>query len=82
MSESRQNVLYFLWFVAFILIVASPFAESVDNLLAYVALPLVVILSILSLYSWKRARDLGGRKDSGSTWPRRIETFLRKLPPF
>ena len=82
MTETRLRVLYVLAFVGFILIVASPFAESVDNLLAYVALPLFFILAVLSLYSWKRARDLGGRKDSGSAWPSRIETFLRKLPPF
>ena len=82
MSESRQKLLYLLAFAGFILIVASPFAESVDNLLTYVALPLFLILAALSLYSWKRARDLGGRKESGATWPRRIENFLRKLPPF
>jgi len=82
MTQKRLGVLYFLAFVGLILIVASPFAESADNLLAYVALPLFFILAVLSLYSWKRARDLGGRKDSGSTLPRRVETFLRKLPPF
>jgi hypothetical protein len=82
MSERWQKLLYLLAFVGFILIAASPFAESVDNLLAYVALPLFFILAVLSLYSWKRSRDLGGRKKPGSTWPRRIETFLRKLPPF
>ena len=82
MTERGLKGLYVLAFVGFILIVASPFAESADNLLAYGALPLFLILSVLALYSWKRARDLAGRKESGSTWPRRIETFLRKLPPF
>jgi membrane protein implicated in regulation of membrane protease activity len=82
MSERRQEVLYLLAFVGFILIIASPFAVSIDNLLVYVALPLFLILTVLSLYSWKRARDLGGRQESGTTWPKRIETLLRKLPPF
>jgi hypothetical protein len=82
MTKRRLKVLYFLAFVGFVLIAASPFAESVDNLLMYVALPLFLLLSILALYSWKRERDLAGRKDSGPTWPSRIEAFLRKLPPF
>ena len=82
MNERSKTILYLLAFAGFILIVASPFADSVDNLLAYVAIPLFLILAGLSLYSWKRERDLGGHKDSGSTWPRRLETFLRKLPPF
>ena len=82
MSERHQGLLYLLAFFGFVVIAASPFAESLDNLLAYVALPLFLILTVLSLYSWKRARDLGGREESGATWPRRIESFLRKLPPF
>jgi len=82
MTQKRLRVLYLLAFVGFVLIVASPYAESVDNALVYVAIPLFLMLAVLSLYSWKRARDLGGRKDTGSTWPRRLETFLRKLPPF
>jgi hypothetical protein len=82
MSGRWQKLLYLLAFAGFILIVVSPFAERADNLLAYVALPLFLILAILSLYSWKRARDLGGREEPGSTWPRRIESFLRRLPPF
>jgi membrane protein implicated in regulation of membrane protease activity len=80
MVESRLKALYLLGFIAFVLLAASPFAESVDNLLMYVAIPLFLLLSVLALYSWQRARD--GREESGSTWPKRVETFLRKLPPF
>ena len=82
MTERRLGVLYFLAFIALILIVASPFAASVYNLLAYVAIPLFLVLSVLGFYSWKRQGDLAGRKETSSTWPGRIETFLRKLPPF
>lgn len=81
MSERWRKLLSLLALVAFLLVVASPFAESIDNALVYVTLPLFLVLAVLSLYSWKRARDLGGR-EPGSTWPRRLETLLRKLPPF
>jgi hypothetical protein len=81
MSEKRLRVLHFLAFVGFILIASSPYAKAVDRLLAFVALPMFMALSTLTLYSWKQARDVAGHNASKTSWPIRMEAFLRKLPP-
>jgi len=81
-SEKRLAGVYFLAFVGFILIAATPYAKAVDSLLAYVALPLFLALSTLTIYSWKQARDIAGHKAARTSWPIRMEAFLRKLPPF
>jgi len=54
MSERWQKLLYLLAFVAFIVIAASPFAESVDNYLGYVGIILFGLVTVVAFYWWWR----------------------------
>lgn len=76
-SEKRIGALWFLAFIGWLLIAASPFGESMEHLLMYAAVPLFVLLNVLAILSWSRTRN----NEIGPTHAGRLEAFLRKMPP-
>lgn len=81
-STKAYALLCLLGFIVFGVASATPFAESLDNIALYVALPILAILSVVTLHQWwkRQIRGETGHADSG--WIERIVTKLRNLPPF
>ena len=73
MSERKRKILYALAFITFLLVVASPFAESADNMAVYIGLPLLLIGSAVAFYDWLRPQ--GGANDPSSKWRKRLDFF-------
>jgi len=82
MSERWQKILYLLAFVVFIVVVASPFAESADNYLSYVGIVLFGLVTVVVFYSWWK-RQIGPDNDEPpSQLKNLVHHLLRSSWPF
>jgi hypothetical protein len=82
MSESWQKLLYLLAFVGFILIVASPFAESADNYLGYVGIILFGFVTVVSSYWWWKRQSRTHTEEHSSKLKSLVNHLLRSSWPF
>ena len=84
MSRKLSIVLCFVSFTALAAIVASPFAEDVDDAFVYVSLfvgiPVLLISSAMLLVSWWRQQIKGETPRPRSKWRKVFDVM--NLPPF
>ena len=81
-STKAYALLCLLGFIVLGVVSATPFAESVDNIAVYVGLPILVILSVVTLQQWWKRQIKGDTEHADSGWIERIATKLKNLPPF
>ena len=73
--ERRRATLYFAAFLGFVLLAWSPYGDSVERILIYPGLALILILSLAALYAWLRPRERNS--EEAERWWKQIYELLR-----
>jgi hypothetical protein len=80
MSRKLRIVLCFVSFTALVAVVASPFAEDVDDAFVYaslfVGIPLMLISSAILLVSWWRQQIKGEPPRPRSRWKKVFDAVM------